>query len=99
VSKQGQHNNDAHDYDKSKGPNKPDKSVDISTGTPKSQETYQRQAAEHDNPAKQAAPSRNEWNEDTRDKPTIEDSPRARDSDISSGRSGSDSNADKGTRG
>ena len=99
MSKQGQHNNDAHDYDKSKGPNKPDKSVDISTGTPKSQETYQRQAAQQDSPAKQASPSRNEWNEDTRDKPTIEDSPRARDTDISGGRSGSDSNAGKGRRG
>ena len=103
MPKQGQHNDDAHDYDKSKGPNKPDKSVTVTTGTPKKQETYQRQAAEGDNPAKQAQAARNDWNEDTRDKPTIEGSTRARESDISmSGRSdssGSDSNASKGTRG
>ena len=99
MSKDGQHNNDAHDYDKSKGPNNPEKSVDISTGTPKSQETYKQQAAHHEDTAKQAQSAHNEWNEDTRDKPTIENSPRARDSDITSGRSGSDSNADKGTSG
>src|SRR3954469_22973835 len=97
MAKQGQHNNDAHDNDKSKGPNKPDKSVDMAVGTPKSQETYRRQAAQHDDPGKQSPLARNEWNEDTRDKPTIQDSPRARDSDITGGRSGSDSNANKGS--
>ena len=96
MPKQGQHQNDAHDYDKSKGPNNPDKSVDMAVGTPKSQETYRRQAAQHDDPGKQPQRASNEWNEDTRDKPTIEDSPRARDSDITSGRSGSDSSAGKG---
>jgi hypothetical protein len=99
MPKDGQHNNDAHDYDKSKGPNKPEKSVTITTGTPKNQETYSEQAAAHDDPGKQAQAARREWNEDTRDKPTIEDSPRARDSDIGSGKSGSDSNADNSTRG
>ena len=99
MPKDGQHNNDAHDYDKSKGPNNPEKSVDITTGTPKNQETYAEQAATHDNPGKQAPPARREWNEDTRDKPTIEDSPRARNSDITSGQSGSDSNASSSTRG
>src|SRR3954469_19993711 len=99
MAKQGQHHGDAHDYDKSKGPNKPDKSVTIVTGTPKKHETYEQQAAEHKATNRQAQAARNEWDEDTRDKPTIENSPRARDSDITSGRSGSDSNADKGTRG
>jgi hypothetical protein len=99
MPKDGQHNDDAHDYDKSKGTNNPDKSVDMSTGTPKKQETYARQAAERDNPAKQAQADHDEWNEDTRDKPTIQDSPRARESDIGGGRSGSDSSASKGTRG
>jgi len=94
MPKDGQHNNDAHDYDRSKGPNNPDKSVDMAVGTPKSQETYQRQAAQHDDPGKRPSAARNEWNGDTRDKPTIEESPRARDSDITGGRSGSDSNAD-----
>jgi hypothetical protein len=99
MAKQGQHNNDAHDYDKSKGPNSPDKSVEITTGTPKEQETYERQARNHENPGAEAQAARREWNDDTRDKPTIEDSPRARDSDISGGRSGSDSNESSGTRG
>jgi hypothetical protein len=99
MPKDGQHNDDAHDYDKSKGPNNPDKSVTVTTGTPKKQETYARQAANRDDPGKQAQADRNEWNEDTRDKPTIEDSPRARESDIGSGRSGSDSNESKGTQG
>ena len=99
MSKQGQHQNDSHDYDKSPGPNNPDKSVNVTTGTPKKQETYDAQAQQHRDSGKQAQSQRNEWNEDTRDKPTIEDSPRARDSDIGSGRSGSDSNASTGTRG
>jgi hypothetical protein len=99
MAKQGQHNDDSHDYDKSKGPNNPDKSVTVTTGTPKKQETYQRQAAEGKANDRQAQAARNEWNEDTRDKPTIEDSPRARDSDIDSGRSGSESNESKGTQG
>ncbi|HKP54391.1 MAG TPA: hypothetical protein VJ183_17270 [Chloroflexia bacterium] len=99
MPKDGQHNNDAHDYDKSKGPNNPSKSVTITTGTPKKQETYQQQAARHEDTDPQPQAAKNEWNEDTRDKPTIENSPRARDSDIGSGKSGSESNADKGSRG
>ena len=78
MAKQGQHHNDAHDYDKSKGPNKPDKSVTITTGTPKKHETYEQQAAEHTATNRQAQPARNEWNEDTRDNPSIENSPRAK---------------------
>jgi len=99
MSKQGQHNNDSNDNDKSKGPNKPDKSVTITTGTPKKQETYAQQAAENKDTGRQAQSARNEWNEDTRDKPSIEDSPRARDSDLDSGRSGSESNASNSTKG
>ncbi len=99
MAKQGQHKHDAHDQRKSKGPNNPAKSVTVTTGTPKKHETYQKQAREHRNtdPLPQAA--KNEWNEDTRDKPTTEGSPRARRSDVTSGRSGSDSNADTGSRG
>jgi hypothetical protein len=103
MAKQGQHNDDAHDNDKSKGPNMPGKSVTITTGTPKKQETYEAQARRHEDPGKQAQAAKNDWNEDTRDKPTIEGSPRARSGDLSmSGRakgSGSDSNASKSTRG
>jgi hypothetical protein len=99
MPKDGQHNNDAHDYDKAKGPNNPEKSVDITTGTPKNKETYSEQAANRENPARQAQGANREWDADTRDKPTIENSPRARDSDIGSGKSGSESNQDAGTRG
>jgi hypothetical protein len=99
MAKQGQHQNDSHDYDKSRGPNNPDKSVTITTGSPKNQETYQQQASENKTTKRQAQANRNDWNEDTRDKPSIEKSTRARDSDIDSGRSGSDSNASNRTRG
>ena len=99
MAKQGQHNNDADDKDRSKGPNNPSKSVDVITGTPKKQETYAQQAAEGKDTDRPPSQQRNEWDEDTRDKPTIEDSVRARDSDIGSGRSGSDSNASPSTQG
>ncbi|HEX8231452.1 MAG TPA: hypothetical protein VF826_19395 [Chloroflexia bacterium] len=99
MAKQGQHNNDADDKDKSKGPNNPSKSVDVITGPPKKQETYAQQAAEGKDTDRPPSQQRNAWDEDTRDKPTIEVSVRARDSDIGSGRSGSDSNAGPGTQG
>jgi hypothetical protein len=83
MAKQGQHNNDAHDYDKSKGPNKPSKSVTITTGSYKKPETYAKQAHEGKDPGKQAQAAKNEWNPDTRDKPTIEGSTRARKGDLS----------------
>ena len=103
MAKKGQHHNDAHDYAKSKGPNNPAKSVTITTGSYKKRETYRRQALAHQDTSPQPQAAKNEWNEDTRDKPTIEGSPRARIGDLShSGRahgSGSDSNASKRTRG
>jgi hypothetical protein len=103
MAKQGQHHNDAHDYAKSKGNNNPDKSVTITTGTPKKQESYEQDAFAHKDPHKPAQAKKNDWNEDTRDKPSIEGSPRARSGDLSmSGRaqsSGSDSNASNKTRG
>jgi len=99
MAKQGQHNDDAHDNDKSKGPNNPSKSVTITTGSYKKPETYQKQAAEGKANNRQAQAAGNEWDEDTRDKPSIENSPRARDSDLDSGRSGSESNASNATKG
>lgn len=99
MPKDGQHNSDAHDYDKSKGPNNPEKSVTITTGTPKNQDTFAAQAANNENPANQAQAADRTWNEDTRESPTNENSTRARDSDIGSGKSGSESNQDSGTRG
>jgi hypothetical protein len=106
MAKQGQHKNDAEDHsrpgghEKSKGPNNPSQSQTITTGSYKKQETYAEQAHEGKNPEPHA-PQRQEntWNEDLREAPTIENSPRARDSDIGSGRSGSDSNASRKTRG
>ena len=99
MAKQGQHQNDSDDKDVSKGNNNPDKSVTVTTGTPKKQETYQKQAAEGKSNNKPAQAASHGWEEDTRDKPSIEGSARARDSDLDSGRSGSDSNASKGTQG
>ena len=99
MAKQGMHEGDSHDQTKSKGHNKPSKSVNVITGSYKKHETYERQAAERKDTDPLPQLDINEWNEDTRDRPSIEGSTRARDSDLSSGRSGSDSNADKGTRG
>src|SRR6478672_9912538 len=65
MAKQGQHNDDDHDQDKSKGHNNPSKSVEITTGTPKKQETYREQIAHHESTNKPAQHDKNEWNEDT----------------------------------
>ena len=83
MAKQGQHQNDANDKTKSKGPNHPDKSTTITTGSYKKPETYVEQARRHENPGAQPQAKQNTWNEDTRDKPTIEGSPRARTGDMS----------------
>jgi hypothetical protein len=97
MAKEGQHKNDAHDQTKSKGHNNHSKSVTITTGSYKKQETYRKQAAEHTDTARQAQSDKNEWNEDTCDKPTSARSTRA--PHPHSGRSGSDSDASSGTRG
>ena len=97
MAKQGQHEHDADDPRISKGHTNPEESQTITTGSYKKQETYKRQAAEHKDVARPAQAARNEWNPDTRDKPTIAGATRAR--KTRSGRSGSDSNADAGTRG
>ena len=55
---------------------------------------------EHEDPHKQPSQdSFNPWSDDIREAPSIENSPRARDSSVTSGRSGSDSNASRRTRG
>ncbi len=97
MPKAGMHKDDANDQRKSKGHNHPDRSQTITTGSYKKQETYKKQAALHQDPGKPAQAKKNEWDPDTRDKPTIENSPRAR--HVRSGRSGSDSNAAGSTRG
>src|SRR5437879_5071493 len=98
MAKKGQHKNDAFDKTKSRGHNNPSESQTITAGTPKKQETYQRQIREHKNTQPVAQRQHNDWNPDTRESPSIGGSTRARDSSLRSGRSGSDSNADAGTR-
>lgn len=87
MAKQGQHNNDHRDSDVSRGPNNPDQSVEITTGTPKNKETYRQQAREHRNPDPQPQADRNAWREDTHEPPS------RRDQLGDSTRSGSESNA------
>ena len=100
MPKRDQHQNDAHDRDQSKGNNNPSKSMTITTGNVKKKETYAEQAREHKDPGKQAQAQKNEWNEETRDPRRIgKEIPRARQGDLDSGRSGSDSNAGRKSRG
>ena len=104
MAKQGQHNRDRRDSDVSRGHNNPDKSVTITTGTPKKKETYEEQARAHDDPGEQAQAQKNEWTEDTRDprrqnRQAAGASTRARESDLDGGRTGSDSNASRRTNG
>jgi len=97
MAKQGQHHGDARDQDVSRGHNNPSKSMTITTGTYKKKETYRKQAAEHKDPDVQAQAAKNEWIEDTHITKPPDERTRAR--RPRSGRSGSDSNADSGTRG
>lgn len=99
MAKQGQHNKDRRDQDQSRGHNNPSKSMTITTGTPKKKETYAQQARDHDDPGKQAQAQKNEWIDDTRDPRRAENPTRARQGDLDSQRSGSDSNASRRTRG
>ena len=94
MAKQGQHNNDAHDSDKSHGNNNPDKSMTITAGNVKKEETYAEQAREHKDTGKQAQAQDNSWNENTRDPRREERPARAREGDLTGNRSGSQSNAD-----
>jgi hypothetical protein len=82
MPKRGQHKNDARDPRKSPGPNKPDKSVTIVTGTPKKRETYREQALAHEDPYKPAQAAKREWNPDSREGYHGPGSPRARDADL-----------------
>lgn len=93
MAKQGQHHNDGNDPDVSRGHNNPRKSTPITTGAPKKRETYEAQAREHENPAKQAQDHEPHWHEQTPRKLS------KRDIEGPGERSGSDSNADGATRG
>lgn len=103
MSKKGQHQNKPLDHsrprghEKSEGNNDPSKSVEITTGSYKKQETYEAQARRHEDPSKDGQQQKNEFKDDLQRPDDLRT--RARDSDIASGRAGSDSNAAAGTRG
>ncbi|MGE5333619.1 MAG: hypothetical protein ACM3N4_02880 [Nitrososphaerota archaeon] len=96
MAKQGQHNNDRRDQDKSRGHNNPKKSTRITTGSYKKPETYRTQAREHKDTAPQAQDAKNEWH--NYDDPALKNVAK-KDRVGESERSGSDSNSDSATRG
>ena len=65
MSKQGQHHHDGNDPAVSHGHNKHAKSTQITTGTPKKQATYEREAREHKNTNPLPQDAKNEWHEQT----------------------------------
>ena len=99
MPKKGQHHRDINDPAVSRVHNNPRKSMTITTGTYKKHETYEKQALAHEDPAKPAQAAKNVWIRDTRDPRRLTNKTRARQSDLRSGRSGSDSNASGRTRG
>jgi hypothetical protein len=100
MAKAGQHHNDGlgqkpRGHEHSRGNNHPDRSQEITTGNYKKPETYARQAREHSSNTSDDRPqaaNENPWNQDIREQPDTTWSTRARNSDVSGGRSGSDSN-------
>src|SRR5919202_2380074 len=100
MAKHGQHHEDAVDaqkprgHERSRGPNNPSKSVDITTGTYKKQETYRRQANEGQDPHRGPQWQKNEFDREVREQPTNQDSTRYGGREEGR-RSGSDSNADR----
>jgi hypothetical protein len=87
MAKQGMHKHDGNDPRVSQGHNNPDKSVTVTTGTPKKKATYEEQARQHQNPDPQPQAAKNEWHEDTRF-----DKPSRKDLEGSGQRNGEDSN-------
>jgi hypothetical protein len=98
MAKQGQHHNDANDQNIARFLNKPKQSMIITTGTYKKPETYKIQAALHQDPGKVAQDAKPLWHPDTRKLLTHEANSAERALDRAK-RTGSDSNADKATRG
>jgi len=108
MAKAGQHHNSGpssskpRGHEQSRGRNHPDRSQEITTGSYKKKETYQRQAASGSaNTSDQGAQAANQepWKADIRESADNTASTRARDSDVTGGRSGSDSNASRKNRG
>ncbi len=98
MARQGQHRHDDNDQNISKSNNDPSKSQDITTGTYKTQETYKKQAALHEDSGKTAQHAKAPHHTDTREDVTLEADSEER-ALRASKRSGSDSNADSGSRG
>jgi hypothetical protein len=103
MAKHGQHHNDAVDtakprgHETSRGHNHPDRTEPIETGTYKKPETYTEEAYAHsgntsDSRRQDTPEDFDAFGLDIRESPSIEGSTRARESDLSGGRSGSDSN-------
>src|SRR3954452_19198229 len=77
MAKQGQHKNDGFDQTKCQGHNHPDRSQTITTGSPKKQETIERDAREHRDPYRPAQADKNEWDPERRDPPSRRDQGRS----------------------
>src|SRR4051795_13414250 len=77
MAKQGQHKNDDSDQTKSRGHNFPERSQTITTGSPKKQESYERDAREHRDPNRPAQSAQNEWKDDPSDPPSRRDQSRS----------------------
>lgn len=100
MAKQGQHRHDKRDKRlmPQTGRTNPRKSTAITTGPAKTRKRYAKQAAAHEDTARQAQFAPAHWDPDTTHYVTHEANTQARMGDRKT-RSGSDSNADKGTRG
>jgi hypothetical protein len=99
MAKQGQHRGDGNDPAQHSGRNNPDQSMEITTGTPKKQETYERQARERRDTDPEPQRAKASDRHDEQREHETDPHRRAREGDITGGRSGSDSNASRRTRG
>lgn len=100
MAKQGQHRHDKHDHRlmPKAGHTNPRKSTAITTGPTKTRKRYTKQALEHKDTGRQAQNAPAHWDPDTTHYVTHEADSMERMQDRET-RSGSDSNADRGTRG
>jgi|GEM_PF-1448842 hypothetical protein len=100
MAKQGQHKHDRHDHRlmPAVGHNNPRKTTRYTTGTASTRRRHARHTSEHEQPARQHEMPAIRWNPDTRRFITHKADSRAREEDREP-RSGSDSNADAGSRG
>lgn len=100
MAKQGQHKHDRHDQRlmPAVGHNNPRKTTPYVTGTARRRRHHAAAVPAHPQPTKRAERPAIRWNPDTRQFVTHEADSQAREHDRGT-RSGSDSNADTGTRG